>query len=99
MLSQTVMQVLTNAALFVSADLQNSFLQMLALGNVADRAGNQDALFRFQGTQADFHGEFVAVSVQTKEFLAGSSHGADARLVKKTLAMLRVTMPQPWRNQ
>ena len=40
MLAQTVVQVLTDAALFASADLQDRLLQMLALGDVD--AGGDD---------------------------------------------------------
>ena len=40
MLSQTVVQVLSYAALFFSADLKNRFFQTLALGDIDSRRNN-----------------------------------------------------------
>ncbi len=47
-------------------------LGALALGDVADGAGDEEAVHRLQGAQADLHGELGAVPAQAEELQAGA---------------------------
>ena len=78
--------------------LAQGVIHALAFGDVADRAGNQNAFVRLLGTQADFHGKFRAVFLQTVQFAAGS-HGAGLRIDHVIAAMRLVVVPESFRNE
>ena len=97
-LAQTVVQILTDSAPFRFADFENCFLQTFALADIANRARNQHALFRFQRTEADLHRELVPVLVQAVQFHA-RAHGPHARLGDETSAMAGMLAAQTLRHQ
>jgi len=89
MLSQAVVQILADSALFPFADLQNNLFQPFALADVADRARYQNPFFRFQGTQADLDRKLVAVFVQGVKF-DSASHRSNPWLGKKVAPVRRM---------
>jgi hypothetical protein len=70
----------------------------LALRDIADRTGNQDALFRLQRTKADFDWEFAAILTQAVEFKA-CTHGAKLRAMHVAGEVSRVLVPEAFGNE
>src|SRR6516225_5618864 len=81
--------------LIESADM---LVSVLALGDIADRAGNQRALLGLQWTEADLHRKLGSVFPPAVQ-LQARTHRPHPRLSKELRAVLRVPGTKSFRDQ
>ena len=70
----------------------------LALGDVADSAGDHGSFSRLQRAQADLDWKFGSILTQSEEFQPGT-HGARLWIGEIILPVLWVASPKPLRHQ
>ena len=78
--------------------LLQRLLHALAVGDVADGAGDQHAFLRLERAETDFHRKFGPVLAQPVK-IKPRAHGPRARLGEKTLAMAGMVTAETFGHQ